>query len=277
VTRILPLVLLAAVASAGCFSMSALVTVKPDGSGTIAQTIVVNEKTAMQFEKFAGAMAQQHGVPGSGNVPNLGELAGRELISEGMVQAMAAQMGGGVRLVSSEPLRDGVMQGRHALFAFDDIATVRLAQAGPPGTPGAQGQVTFAFEKLPNGNAAVTIRIPALSPGQMFQMPPEAASMQADPQMAAAMVGMIKPMLAGMRIDIGIAVDGRVVRSSTPVGGAGRLTLLSVDMDEMMAKSDFLKNMTPPATVEEGRRRLQNTPGVKVVMEPEIVIEFAST
>ena len=273
-TRSLPLVLVAALASAGCFSMSALVTVKPDGSGTIAQTILVNEKTAAQFGQFAGAMAKQHGVPGAENMP-LESLAGREFISEGMVQAMAAQMGAGVRLVSSDPLRDGVMQGRRALFAFDDIATVRLAQGGPPGTPGAQGQVTFGFEKLPNGNAAVTIRIPAFSPGRMFQMPPEAAGMQADPQMAAAMVGMIKPMLQGMRIDIAVGVDGRVVRSSTPVGEAGRLTLLSVDMDEMMAKSDFLKNMTPPATVEEGRRRLQNTPGVKVVMEPEIVIEFS--
>ena len=83
-------------------------------------------------------------------------------------------------------------------------------------------------------------------------------------------------MLEGMRVEMALAVEGRLVRSSTPFGSADRLTLISLNMDEMMASPDFMTNMTPPASIEEGKRRLQNMPGLKMVLEPEVVIEFAS-
>ena len=270
------LVALAAVVSSGCMSISALVTIRPDGSGTVAQTLLMNTKATAQFGQMASALAKQHGQPGADKIPpNVGELMDSDVFSEGMLQAMASQMGEGVRLVSSEKLKEGPMQGVRAMYAFDDVTRIRLSQGGPGGGQAAKGEVSFGFEKLANGNAVLKIRVPALLPDQAFKMPAHAGP-NVDPEAAKAMMAMMKPMLEGMRIEMALALDGRLVKSNIPFGSGDRLTLISLNMDEMMASPDFMKNITPPATLEEGKRRLQNMSGLKMVLEPEIVIEYAS-
>ena len=93
-----------------CLNSTTLVKLKPDGSGTVEQTTLVN-------------MAALKGMGGPGG------QATAPMTSKAELERTAARMGKGVRLVSSEPITGANgFQGTKATFAFDDINQVEISQ-----------------------------------------------------------------------------------------------------------------------------------------------------
>ena len=96
----------------GCLQSATLVKVKPDGSGTIEQTMLVNLQT------IKGMMAGM----GGGQMKE----SGRARMNEAEFKRTAERMG--VKPVSLTPLKEGAFEGSKAIFAFDDITKVRVDQ-----------------------------------------------------------------------------------------------------------------------------------------------------
>src|SRR5687768_9030254 len=88
----------------GCINSTTLIKLKPDGSGTVEQTTLMN---------FA-AMKQM--------IPGAEKQMGGPMINKEDLERTAARMGKGVRLVSAEPTKGANgFEGTKAIFAFDDI------------------------------------------------------------------------------------------------------------------------------------------------------------
>src|SRR5215210_6846279 len=92
-------VLLSTAGLTACLNSTTIVKVKPDGSGTVEQTTLMN-------------MAALKGIGG-------GQFNG-PMMNKAELERTATRMGEGVRLVSSEPVKgDNGFEGVKAIFAFD--------------------------------------------------------------------------------------------------------------------------------------------------------------
>src|SRR5688500_3082576 len=105
-------VLSAAVTLTACLDSTTIVKVKPDGSGTVEQTTLVNAAA------LKGMMQGGQGKPSDGPVINREEL-----------ERTATRMGKGVKLVSAEPFKGANgFEGTKAIFAFEDINLIQISQ-----------------------------------------------------------------------------------------------------------------------------------------------------
>jgi hypothetical protein len=108
---------------AGCINSATLIKVKPDGSGPVEQTTLVNTGA---MKAMMPGMAQ----PGQSDNP----------INEADLKRTAERMGKGVRLLSAEPAKAGSFECVKSIFAFDVIIQVDVSH-----DPGMSGSKSGAF------------------------------------------------------------------------------------------------------------------------------------
>jgi hypothetical protein len=254
---------LVATLSAGCFQMATVVKINGDASGTIEQRLVFSPAAMAQLKQFA-ALGGSNGKP-------------FDPISEEQARTGAARLGPGATYVSSAAIDDGAGQGRATVYAFTDVNQLRVNQH--PGAPDgvsirAQGMdsdgqaVTFRLAKQPNGNALLTIAVPhpAFPSGGM------AGGGTTTP--SAEQIAMLRQMFAGARMTIAVEPGGTLVRTSSPFVEGHRVTLVDVNLDQMLKDDTFLSRIQAAKTEDEMKAILREAPGLKINVDPEIVIEF---
>jgi hypothetical protein len=261
------LLLVAASATlAGCLNSSTLIKVKPDGSGTVEQTTLVN----------TGAMKAM--MPG---MAQAGQPGGA--VNEADLKRMAERMGKGVRLVSAEPAKSGTFEGSKAIFAFDDINQIQVSQdpsmsgstdgtfgsaPPPPENPvkftltrnGATSTLTVQFQDKP---------VPADKPANMPQGGPD----MTDP----TVLNMVKTMFDGFKINIDLEVVGSIVKTNAEYVNGSRLTLLEMDLGQLFQDQEKLKalqgKVAPGASLSEVKPYLKDVKGIKID-GPTVTVEF---
>jgi hypothetical protein len=250
-------VVAAAVLSSGCFQMTTVMTVKGDGSGTIDHRMLFTRQALAQLKQFAA----------------LG--GGRQAIdptSEQQAQEMAGTLGPGVSYVSSQPVSTPAGEGRDAVYAFTDVSQLRVStQPAPPGGAAIQAgglstvgdTLTFSLTREGNGNAVLHINVPQSSLVG-------ALSSNAAPQQMA----MIKSLLAGARLSLGVEPDGALVRTNSAYVDGPRVTLLDVDLDQVLNDETLAGRLQAATTPEQLKAALKDVPGLKLTLEKEITIEF---
>lgn len=260
----LVLALAAGVLSTGCFQMATTVTVKEDGSGTIAQRL--------QVTRAAFAQLQQLTVMGGDNGKPL------DLLSEEQARAAAAKLGSGVTYVTSTPIDDAAGLGRETLYAFTDIGQLLVDQRPPmPGEAGIQADgldaakrnIAFAMAKLPNGNSVLTITMPKPD----FNSGPLRLAGGRQDQASSGQAAMMKQMFAGARLTIAVQPAGTLVRSSSPYVTGNQVTLVDIDFSQLI-DNPALDRLRSATTAEELKTAMKDVPGVKMDLEPQLTIEF---
>jgi len=261
------MVLTAAVVTTGCLSSTTLVQVQPDGSGTIEQTLLVNPQTARMMMGGLGA---------DGASPSA-------TFNEANLARAAERLGPGVRLLSAEPMRQGIFEGSKALFAFDDVTTLRLdqdtAMAGATSRLApARGEspLSFQFTRQPGGTSLLTVTFDE-SKADTDDEDDDAAGagpgMFSDPQM----LQVLKSMFAGFRMSVDIEVGGTIVRTNADHVNGPRVTLLELDLASLMADeavlTDLQSRMGADMSIAALRPFLKNVRGLKF-NEPVVTIEF---
>ena len=72
-------------------------------------------------------------------------------------------------------------------------------------------------------------------------------------------------------IDVSLNVNGRILKSDVPYVQGTRITLMQIDFEKLLAAgTSFQKLQTAPDT-----KSLSGLPGLKMVSEPTITIEFS--
>jgi hypothetical protein len=252
-------------AAAGCINSTSLVRVKPDGSGTIEQTMLVNPAAV---KSMLGGMGGTQ-AKGSGAVLNEAEF-----------KRTAERMG--VRPVSLTPVKQNGFEGSKAVFAFDDITKVRLDQdpqmagttSGAFSSPGQNSNpIKFGFSRQ-GGTSVLTIAVDEKAAAAATEKAQGAPSLdKVDP----SVMQMIKTMFEGFRIAIDLEVDGKIVKTNADYVTGSRVTLLELDAAGIFQDEAKLRTLQgkvgPGVSLSELRPYLKDIKGVKV-NHPAITVEF---
>jgi hypothetical protein len=225
------LAVVTAVTLTGCINSTTLVKVNADGSGTVEQTTLMN-------------MAAIKGM-----MPGAEKQMGGAVVNRADLERTAARMGKGVRLVSADPAKGANgWEGSKAVFAFDDINQIQVSQ-GPnmsgstngrmSSEPTSDDPVKFSLTRA-GGTSTLTIAfIDKPATGVTMQTGDKPGDM---PDLTNPMLmGMIKSMFAGFKINIDLEVAGTIVKTNAEYVNGSRLTLLEMDMDSLLADEAKLK------------------------------------
>lgn len=262
--RRLVVLLALSVLASGCINSASLIKVKPDGSGTIEQTLLVN------MAAVKGLMAGMGGAQGKGT---------ESILSEEEFKRTGERMG--VRPVSLTPLKDGNFQGAKAVYAFDDITKVRVDQE--PQVAGATSKMSrsgassnpIRFTLARQGASSVlTISVDENVAKEATAKVQEAPSLdQIDP----AMMQMIKTMFEGFHVGIDLEIEGKIVKTNADYVSGSRVTLLDVEMASVLQDEAKLKalqsKVKPGVSLSELRPYLKDIKGVKI-NHPTVTIEY---
>lgn len=271
--QLLPMVVVVAGwLTAGCITSDTLLKVKPNGSGTMELTFLVNTELFKELGQMMG-----------------GETTSKSKSSMPTPEEMAKQLSQmkGVRLVSQTPVKRDGAEGARIVLAFDDINEITVSEdlPGKDLKPKPEDEVKFTLSKQPSGNALLTVQFPD-KPGEAAakasqnqprqNQPKDRSAEKMDPQMMKMMAGFFK----GMRVTIAVEVEGTLVRSSSPYVEGNRVTLLDIDFGQFLADPAALEKLDalplgPDASLTEVRMAMERA-GVKglKVNEPRVTIEF---
>lgn len=265
--RVLAL-LAATVSLTACLNSTTIVKLKPDGSGTVEQTTLVNTAA------LKGMMGAQGGKQTEGPVINRDDL-----------ERTAARMGKGVTLVSAEPFTgENGFEGTKAIFAFEDVNQIQISQdpnmSGGTGDrhvtePTADDPVKFRFTR---GATSSTLTINYIDKPPAKDAAPNPAGGGDMPDLTNPMVmNMIKTMFKGFKINIGLEVVGSIVKTNAEYVTGPRITLLEMDVEALLADEAKFKALTaklgPDASLSQVKPFLKDIKGIKID-GPSISVEF---
>ncbi len=259
-------VALVATLSAGCIRSTTVVNVKPDGSGTVEQTTLVN----------LGLMKGMLGGMGGAQTPAPG------MQNEADHKRSASRMGDGVTFVSAEPVKsDDGFEGSKAVFAFADVTKLKVDQdpnlsgsstGGISTPPKNSNPVTFGFTKA-NGVSTLTVSLAEDATKGNPTVAPSGGPDMDNPQM----LEMMRSMFKGFRVTIDVAVAGTIIKTNADHVAGSRVTLLEMDMEKLMQDEAQLrkiqKALGPTASVSELKPYLKDVKGLKV-NDPVVSITF---
>jgi hypothetical protein len=248
------LAFLIALGSSGCLRATTSIELNTDGSGTIVQETAVSAQAMGMLQGLAGANAAGEKPP--------------QLFGEEQARKTAATMG--VKFVSGEAIKNGDLEGYRARFAFDDISkiTVKLDQGAndlAPGTETKKPPFGFAFTRGSSASV-LAIQMPEQSPAGLPLPGPDA-----DKAQTAQAMAMMKMMMKGLYVDVTLNVNGRIVRTNAPFVDGSRVTLMQIDFDKLLADDATLLKLSSAKDIKS----LANVPGLKIVAEPKVTIEFS--
>ena len=255
---------LAALATCGCFQSTTLIRVNADGSGTIEQTTIVTNAALRQLRQFA-AMSDDKGKAS-------------DFFSTSHAEHIAEAFGSNVTVASSTRIKTADGEGSKTIFAFPDINELRLKREGTDtealGMVEAP-QVRFALTNEANGDSLLRITLPptkrAASPATTA---PAGSGGRPQSRIPPEQLAMVKQIFAGMRVAIAIEPAGHLVKTSCPFVDGGKVTLVDVEFDQLLANDAAFSRLQTARSIEDVRVAMREIPGLKVNLDPEITIEF---
>lgn len=255
------------VASTGCLQSASLVRVKPDGSGTIEQTMLVN------LQALKGMLA------GMGGGMQSKESGG--VLNEADFKRSAERMG--VRPVSLTPMKDGGYEGAKAVYAFDDITKIRVDQ-----DPQLSGSTSGSVASAPSSRSPIRFGLVRQGSSSVLSITVDeqvtsdaaakvGASGATPPQLDPAMMQMVKTMFQGFKISIDLEVEGQIVKTNADYVNGSRITLLELEMAGLFEDEEKLRalqsKVRPGLSLSDIRPLLKDIKGVKM-NNPSLTVEF---
>ncbi len=265
------LVAIAAVSTllTGCINSATLIRLKPDGSGTIEQSLLMNIQA---FKGMLGGLEAQGAKP-------MGPA-----FNEADLKRQAERMGG-VKFVSAEPIKaPNGFEGMKGIYSFEDINKVRVDQ-----DPNMSGSSSGSFSteatakspvlfKLTKSGASSVLTVTFPDQATKDAEKPAPATPQGGPDMSSPqMLAMMKAMFDGFKVAIDLEVLGTIVKTNADHVAGSKVTLLEMDLGQLMqdeAKLKELQTMVKPgASISEVKPYLKDIKGIKI-NDPVVTVEF---
>ena len=233
----------AALGLTSCFEYKGTITVSKDGTATL-------EETALMSAQFKAMMAGAAGGSGGGGASIKGMSMDRAKAEE-----RAKKLGEGVTVKSFEEVT--TPDGRSGAKVVYAVANINKFKFAPEGNKNATKEVTFAL----SGNT-LTIN----NPDEKKEEKPAAPDMPREAKIAQ--LGMIKPMLAGMRVSIEVKAAGGIASTDADHVAGDTITLGELDIDKLGKNEgnlvDVLTSMEQKMTSAEAAAKFKGIDGVKM-------------
>jgi hypothetical protein len=263
---LIPLLATTVIASA-CITSTTTVRVKPDGSGTVEQVMLVN--TAM-IEQMGQMISSQMG--GTAKTTSKSANPFEDAFNEEKMKAEIAKMKG-VRLVSRTPIKENGLEGVKVLLAFDDVNQLVLDEN--VGSKGSE-PMHVSLKKNAAGASVLTIQFPDKPGGEA----PKGAQPKTKKAPKPEELAMAQMFFKGFRVQMAVEVQGTLIRTSSPYVEGNKVTLLDLDMEKLFANPAALSSFDdlsfgPGMSVTEARAALAKSgvQGIKI-NDPTVTIEF---
>ncbi len=258
---------LIAVAVSGCVDVQSTVRLKADGSGTVTVEQYMSPQMTGMMESMAGmTQAATTNAPAA----KVDALA----MFEDMITQEIKGLGETATLVSKEASTNAQgWKGFKLVCAFKDINKLNLSGVGNMEGPGeekdaAKSKMQVSFKPGKPAKLVVTEPEPPATT--------EAAPAQPEGMDQQAMMQMMAPMMAGMRMRMAIEVDGKIVKTNAQYVEGNRVVLADITMDKVLANPEGAKLITAAQNDPKAIEKLAalKIEGVKISTEKKLEIEF---
>ena len=85
---------------------------------------------------------------------------------------------------------------------------------------------------------------------------------------------MVRQMFRGARVSVRVEPSGTLVATNSAYVDGPAVTLMDVDLDQLMADETLPDKLQAARTTDEMKAILKDAPGLKINLEREITIEF---
>ena len=249
-----------------CFTNNWLITVKPDGSGTINMNFSMDQSVIGMMQGMTG---------GSGDPP---PQSSADLIDPAEMQEIAAAMGEGVSFVSASPVDKSGSLGYNALFSFKDIRKVTIdPMLGAPsdGEEKEKSDDVISFDFSKGSRSKLTI-ITNQSEGENGTE--EYADTEAEeqsPEEAAMMANMMKPFLSEMSFSVAVKVDGSISNTNASFVDGNTITVMDFDMGKILDNNDlFTKVVSNNSLSDKEIQKQLATAGIRIETQEKVTVDF---
>jgi len=272
--------LLPLLALAGCFQLRALIRVADDGSGTIAESVMMG-----------GMMIQMMHAGDSTGAPALYDIDS--------LRAHAARLGEGVTLLRVDSIADGEEVGYRAVYAFRDVGDVRFRfnpNPVPRGGGGRAGRGSGAmlagtapglevtFDRAPDGSLVIRM------PRSHTDRPPPTVDRQEVATLADSLRRQmhasgeaVSGVLDGMRLSLEVAGPHPVAATDASFRGDSSVVLFDYTLGSFASLMREKPELVARAQLEERAgwsdprpivRALAGQPNVRYELLPEVNVIF---
>ena len=271
------LILVSSASLAGCLTSNVLVTVRPDGTGTIEHTTTLRRSSMVELEKLLPPEV-------AGDATGGGRLSSQTLRQPqdsptNPRGSTAWHWGRSVRMRSTRALDTADSAGWKTIYDFEDVTSLGVDLM--PFTPGvrpfynvaaaglrATTQLRMSVELLADGVQRLTVRFPRFAMDPAAE-PPAAAVSGSPAEMAA-----LRNVLRGSRITVAIQTDTPLLRTNSPHREDNRVTLLDADVEKALFSKQVAMLAATPATFEEFLSSLSDLPGVTLARDLDVTLEY---
>lgn len=256
----------------GCIDVHYKMKLKPDGSGTIEETVYMS---AAMIEMLQGFMTMD-------NDSTKEEF---NLFNETDLRNEALKLGEGVKYISGEELDDNGRKGYKAIYEFEDVNKIKMDQDVSDKAPSMgedtedtpEDDITFRFSK---GNPAeLTIIMP-----EEKETSNEATEVEEDEeneyesneQAESEWTDEVKGIMKDFRILIELEVDGDIVETNATYVDGSTLTLMEMSFAKLLDNPEELNKLKnlDEASYEKSKEILEKIPGIKFEMNEKVNVVF---
>jgi hypothetical protein len=258
---------------AGCFQVSTVVRVNPDGSGTVVETMLLSKKMIAKMNEMMQGFAGESG----------GKAESIDMFEPAKLKAQAAGMGEGVTYLSGEKTETAEYSGYTATYAFKDINKLKLNQQSGESGGAAGGQkappmpVLFHFSKGPT--ATLTIEQPKEKQPAKTAEAPESGSEA--PQAAKGPISdeeakQMAEMFMGMKMTLAVEVNGTIVETNATHRDGRRITIVDLDLAKFGSSLPQLEKLKQlkGSSASDARELMKDFPGMKMDLNDKLKVVF---
>ena len=274
----------------GCIQNDTVIHVKPDGSGTIEETVALSNALVASLQKMAKGLSEGAAKTNANSESKADTDSKDKAEVYDPFQAMIkdarsreTQYGADVKFVSATPVKTETMIGYKAIYAFKDINTLRINQnpknkTGMPDDSQDMSQkkeemIRFKLvkgpisiltvtmpEKTKDGKAADDVKQDKQNKGET------------DPNSAE----MIKIFLKDMSMKLVLDIDGTIVDTNATYRDKSQLTLFDMHFGKIIENVKVFErlNATQPKTIAEMKELVKGMEGLKIEMNNPVVVSF---
>ncbi len=281
--------IVAACLFSGCIEDNMLISVKPDGSGTIEETVLVGNAFVEMMQGMGKNMNEEGKDKDDAGQVRAGDTAKKDTAAAADMMEKAknnaGEFGEGVRFISAKPAKTATASGYTAVYAFEDISKVMLNQNPGKKTPGedkskdkgANGKdaakndtIKFAFTK--GTPTRLTVHMPPPKPADKDEKAGQKQQGADDPNA----LEMMKVIFKDMKVSIALNVEGDIVNTNATYQSGRKVTLIDMDFGKLINDLELLKkiNKAQPESLEEMKKMVKGIEGLKLEFTNPVIIDF---
>lgn len=267
-TRIVILIASAVFLFAGCLKVNTTITVNPDGSGKLEETVLMKDDVIDMMKEFAASFSDS------------ADSEPFEFYKEDEAREKASKYGEGVKFSEGNTVKVEGWEGYKVVYTFSDITKLRVSPdpedkvelgAGEPDEMKKPKQIiNFDFKK---GNPSeLTVIFPKGDMKISDDNETEEVQNEDDPEALEN----ISKLMDGMQIAMYLKTNGKISSTNATFSDESEITLALIDFGELLNNKDALMNFSKsrPETFDDLRELTKDIKGIKIELQDKISVKF---